>query len=345
MAYLGNTVQTAFTSFDKQDLTGSSGTGPFTLTHAVANENELQVFISNVRQEPTEAYTCSGNQITLTGAVSASDDFYVLFSGKALQTASHPSYLPLAATTGTFSGDLTVDTNTLYVNTTNNLVGIGTVNPTLDFSLAGLSVNASGTALQINNIDGASLRLTDPAEGGNRGLGITIQGTEAAISNCESGSLRFGTGNAERMTIDSSGRVTMPYQPVFGVYRTTTAASHTDVTHPNSWANVGSHYNSSNGRFTCPVAGTYFFYATGLTQPTGGTSRWFMRVNGGAYRMTSESRNQGGTAGAYLHGVTLGIATLALNDYVTMYYYNDDTTTTLYSDSTPFITFGGFLVG
>ena len=87
MAYLGITVQTPFTSLDRQDLTGSTGTGPFTLTHAVANENEVQVFIGNVRQEPGVAYTCAGNQITLTGSVAATDDFYVIFSAKALQTA------------------------------------------------------------------------------------------------------------------------------------------------------------------------------------------------------------------------------------------------------------------
>ena len=86
-------------------------------------------------------------------------------------------------------------------------VGIGTTTPTIDSSLAGLSVNASGTVAQVNNVNGATLKLTDPATGGNRGLGLTLQGTEAAISNCESGSLRFGTGNAERMRIDSSGNV------------------------------------------------------------------------------------------------------------------------------------------
>ena len=76
-------------------------------------------------------------------------------------------------------------------------VGVG-ASPTLDGSLAGLSVNSSGTVLHVNDVDGASLKLTDPATGANRGLGITLQGTSAAISNCESGELRFGTGNAER---------------------------------------------------------------------------------------------------------------------------------------------------
>jgi uncharacterized protein YaiE (UPF0345 family) len=59
--------------------------------------------------------------------------------------------------------------------------------------------------VHVNDGDGATLKLTDPATGANRGLGISLQNTEAVISNCESGSLRFGTGNAERMRIDSSG--------------------------------------------------------------------------------------------------------------------------------------------
>ncbi|MEK9575972.1 MAG: tail fiber domain-containing protein [Halieaceae bacterium] len=92
------------------------------------------------------------------------------------------------------------------LNTTGN-VGIGTASPTLDGSLAGLSVNGSGTVLHVNDGDGATLKLTDPATGANRGLGITLQGTSAAISNCESGELRFGTGNTERMRLDDSGNL------------------------------------------------------------------------------------------------------------------------------------------
>lgn len=87
MAYLGNTVQTSFTSFAKQDLTGSTGTGPFTLDYPVANAQELEVFIGNVRQEPADAYTVAGDQLTLTGSVAATDDFYIVFQGKAVQTA------------------------------------------------------------------------------------------------------------------------------------------------------------------------------------------------------------------------------------------------------------------
>ena len=60
MGYVGNQTTTAYTSMTKQVLTGVTGSPVkrgFTLTHAVANAQEIEVFVNNVRQEPTEAYT------------------------------------------------------------------------------------------------------------------------------------------------------------------------------------------------------------------------------------------------------------------------------------------------
>ena len=51
MGYVGNQTTTAFTSMAKQDITGDGGTG-YTLDHAVANAQEIEVFVNNVRQEP-----------------------------------------------------------------------------------------------------------------------------------------------------------------------------------------------------------------------------------------------------------------------------------------------------
>jgi len=93
MAYIGNEPSVNFTSFAKQDLTGVTGSPAkrgFTLTHAVANANEIEVFVNNVRQEPTEAYTVSGTALTMTGNVASTDDFYVIYLGKALQTTVPP---------------------------------------------------------------------------------------------------------------------------------------------------------------------------------------------------------------------------------------------------------------
>jgi len=89
MGYVGNQTTNSYTSMDKQTITGNGGTS-YTLDHAVANVNEIEVFVNNVRQEPSVAYTVAGTALTMTGNVASSDDFYVVFQGKALQTVVPP---------------------------------------------------------------------------------------------------------------------------------------------------------------------------------------------------------------------------------------------------------------
>lgn len=74
---------------DKQTITGNGGAS-YTLTHAVANAQEIEVFVNNVRQEAGVAYTVSGTALTMTGNVASTDDFYVIYQGKALQTTVPP---------------------------------------------------------------------------------------------------------------------------------------------------------------------------------------------------------------------------------------------------------------
>ena len=91
MPFIGNTPDVNFTSFAKQTITGNGGTS-YTLSHAVANENEVEIFVNNVRQEggSGKAYTVNGTALTMTGAVANTDSFYVIFLGKALQTTVPP---------------------------------------------------------------------------------------------------------------------------------------------------------------------------------------------------------------------------------------------------------------
>jgi len=87
MAYLGLSPAVQTTAMAYQDLTGGTGTS-FTLDYPVANAAEIEVFVNNVRQEPTVAYTVSGTALTMTGSIVATDDFYVNFQGKALVTTA-----------------------------------------------------------------------------------------------------------------------------------------------------------------------------------------------------------------------------------------------------------------
>ena len=111
MPYVGNPLADAFSSRQKQDLTGQSGTS-FTLSHAVSSPNDLSVYINHVRQEPTTAYTVNGTTLTTTGSVAGTDDFYIIYDELALQSISHPTNQALTATSGTFTSGLVGTTAT-----------------------------------------------------------------------------------------------------------------------------------------------------------------------------------------------------------------------------------------
>ncbi len=66
-------------------------------------------------------------------------------------------------------------------------------------------------------------------------------------------------GGVERLRVNNAGQVTMPYQPAFRAYSSAGSYSttNTDIAFPTADFNVGNCYNTSNGRFTAPVAGVY----------------------------------------------------------------------------------------
>ena len=87
MPYIGNFPSQAVGKTEYQDLTGGSGTS-FTLDHTVGSPNDIEVFINNVRQEPSVAYNVAGTTLTMTGTVASTDDFYIVYQGKAVGTTT-----------------------------------------------------------------------------------------------------------------------------------------------------------------------------------------------------------------------------------------------------------------
>ena len=85
MAYLGNKPADTFHSTAKQSFTPDSSTTAFTLSHTVSNENEIELFINNVRQEPGsgKSYTAAGTTLTMSEAPTTGDDMYCVYQGKA----------------------------------------------------------------------------------------------------------------------------------------------------------------------------------------------------------------------------------------------------------------------
>ena len=91
MPFIGTTPTQGFVSaVTKQSFTPNGSTTAFTLSHQVANANDLEVFVGNVRQEPTTAYTASGTTLTMSEAVATGLNFYVIFKNKAQVTTTPP---------------------------------------------------------------------------------------------------------------------------------------------------------------------------------------------------------------------------------------------------------------
>ena len=86
MGTLGNKPAAGFQSIEKQTITGNGGTS-YALDHAVTNVNDLEVFVNNVRQEPTTAYTLNGQNIVMSEAIANTDSFYVIYQSRSFTKA------------------------------------------------------------------------------------------------------------------------------------------------------------------------------------------------------------------------------------------------------------------
>ena len=64
MPYIGHKPATSFHSLVKQDFSVSATTS-YTLSQSVTSANDIALFINNVRQEPTDAYSVSGTALHL----------------------------------------------------------------------------------------------------------------------------------------------------------------------------------------------------------------------------------------------------------------------------------------
>ena len=83
MPFLGSQPADQYQSLAKQTITGDGSTA-YTLNRSVTNAYDMEVFINNVRQEPDTSYSASGNTITFTAAVTASDSCYLIYQGQSV---------------------------------------------------------------------------------------------------------------------------------------------------------------------------------------------------------------------------------------------------------------------
>ena len=161
MSYIGTRPTSSFASATSQTFTGNNSLTEFTLNRRVSAPEDLEVFVSNVQQQPTASYTIGSNGLTLTfSEAPPSGQFYVVYRSEAgtsaidvgaARTANANTFSAaqtfsggLVGTTGTFSGALSGTTGTF----------------SSAFTSPGIDDNANATAITIDSAENVGIGTT-----------------------------------------------------------------------------------------------------------------------------------------------------------------------------------------
>jgi hypothetical protein len=222
--------------------------------------------------------------------------------------------------------------------TSDGNVGIGTSSPG-----SGVRLDVLGGEIRAGRVDSSS-------EGGQISFSRSSDNATAwyldVFGNTSTPSFRIVdvSSGAVRATIDGSGRVTMPAQPAFRARRATnwtkTGAGTETVPFDTAITNIGNHYNTSNYRFTAPVAGMYHFETTVGTNSGGSSMAYYGVIFSLNNSTVLDGWNRQETGGYMVDSKSISIY-LNQNDFVTVILEAQATITTTVNQTN----FSGYLIG
>ena len=286
-------------------------------TYAVFNQDGAsELYYDNVKRLET-----SGIGVSVTGSVIASG--VSTFSSGVVVSAgstSAPSISP--------SGDS--NTGIFFPSA-----------DTISFAEGGVEAFRITSTGQLQAIGAADVRLTlgsGGTAGTNDSVHIRADGANLKFMNASGGATIFEQNGTERVRIDSSGRVTMPYQPAWNL-RPNGNSNVTTTTNANivGWSNntsgssaklchiqgvtltgssSGIHGATSSGRINFPVAGRYKVWCTIRCENMPGTGNIYFYING-VQLSRQHVEAWGSTYGMpYHHGFQSQIINVAANDFL-----------------------------
>ena len=214
MAYIGN--QPTIGQYRKLDDISGSFNGSLTaFTMQVGSTNvsagsvfQLLISLGGVIQNPGTDFTLSGSTLTFTTAPTSGLDFFGILMGQPLNTATPGDSTVTGAkivdgtiTGGKLAAGFNYDSGLLFLDDTNNRVGIGTTSPDERLVVSGGCVLVTGF---LSSVDRPSSSVMDFLNGATRFFSI---GADSSTH----GQFVFNTSTtttvSERARIDTSGRL------------------------------------------------------------------------------------------------------------------------------------------
>ena len=194
MPYLGTQAAVGFSKTTKDRFSGDNSTTGFTMSQAAGTGTDIQVFVDNIRQEPTIAYSVSGTTLTFTEAPpTGTNNVYVIHQHQALGTGPLPPQ-DLGTTDYIFGDDISFNSDASVIN-----MGLDSEIKITHVHNTGILLTDSGGSptLQLHDSnesvssDGSNLILTS---GGTAFTLPTSDGTDGQFLKTDaSGNLSFAT--------------------------------------------------------------------------------------------------------------------------------------------------------
>jgi hypothetical protein len=148
----------------------------------------------------TAASGTAGNNITFTRPMTLTAAGRLL-----LGTTVEGTNLLDVVGTARITGDLAVDTNTLFVDATNNRVGVLTTTPSEPLHVAGNMLISGANSFKMRNLAGTDVNVIRAVSGGTSVLSTATLGNNIAIGTQSAHDFLLCSSDTERIRLSSSG--------------------------------------------------------------------------------------------------------------------------------------------